>query len=319
MDLVQTDSVWSLDFRQKVSDLFVQNVGGEIGLRLLQCRQPHTGYVGECPDCGQTTKFLPESCGLRICPDCAAARSTELACEILPSITRLSGSLPRPWYQMRHIVLTTVISAYDDVDHVRRRMRDLRPAIRKMFQKMFPKDKYLGGLIGAEFGPNGRRLHFHVLIACRWINKQDLTDAWVKTSGGDGVVNWIAIVDDVTRGVNEITKYVTKPHEVDEQTEDAAELVLRLYQIVNGTRLISTFGTFYNMPREKHEPDCRCEVCGAELVWIPYGYWKAGQESAPLEFKSADKLPPESSAQPPPLLPGFRELFKPKPKNAIML
>lgn len=306
-ELHENGGEYSLDFLASIACLIADHDDVLRAERFLECRQPGEMYYGHCEECDEVRTLSPRSCGLRICPECAAARAADLACQLRPAIKKISDQLPRPHYQLRHVILTTDHQLTGDVDDLRRLCRRLRVAARVLFQLMFPDDKRLGGMIGLEFGERGDRLHFHCLVACQWIDKNRLTETWTKLTGGHGVITWVRQVDQVDKALNEVTKYICKPLKKSEQTDSAAEKIFMLHQLLKGMRRFTTFGTFYRMDRADTETYGLCPECGSVLVWLPAWQWNLRLMYDALDLISADKLPPENPENVPRTLdmPGF--------------
>jgi len=238
--------------------------------RLQHCGEGGLGWIGICsenPD--HPRKYIPFYCELRICPECAARRSRALAGEITQPIIDYVASVPK-WrgYKLRHVVLTTRVPLEADTSEVAQKLRDWRIGIRKMFQDLFPADDHLGGIIGAEFGETGRKLHFHILLFSKWIVPDDLGAAWQALTGSDGQIFKIKLVDtsNIHKAIFEVCKYATKPAKF--QGEDLEALLARLHIVLKGIRRIQSFGSFYNLKR-KGKSDLCCPECGAVLDWLP--------------------------------------------------
>lgn len=318
-ELQETGGEYSLDFRASVACLIADHDDVLRAERFLACRQPGDMFYGECEECQEVKTLSPCSCDLRICPECAAARAADLACQLRPALKKISDNLIRPHYQMRHVILTTDHQLTGDLDDLRRLCQRLRVAARVLFQTLFPDDKRMGGMIGLEFGERGERLHFHVLVACQWIDKERMTRLWSDLTGGHGEITWVRKVDELDDAINEVTKYICKPLKKSEQDDLAAEKLFMLHQLLKGMRRFTTFGVFYRMDRADTDTYGLCPDCGAVLTWLPKWQWDLRCRYETLDLISADKSPPENRPQVPkmPLLPGFDV---PRPvRNAIRL
>lgn len=318
-ELQETGGQYSLSFRADVATLLASGGAVDQAERFLECRQPGRMFYGECPECQDVKVLSPTSCDLRVCPECAQRRATDLAMQLRPGIEKISRSLPRPHYQLRHVVLTCDVQLSEHIAEVKALCRQLRTAAREMFQMMFPGDQYLGGMIGLEFGPQGNKLHLHCLVACQWIQKYELSDLWNWFNGGRGSVTWVSIVDDVNDAIEEMTHYCIKPFEGDEQGADSAMRLYYIHQTLCGVRRFVTFGTFYKMDRAITDTFGLCPDCGTPLVWTAKSVYDARCGGAPLDLISVDKSPSTQDAKrpkQPPLFPmdQYRLL-----RNAIVL
>jgi len=288
-ELTENGGEYSLDFRASVACLIADHDDPSRGLRFLECRQPSQMFYGECEECNEIRTLSPRSCDLRVCPECAAARATDLVMQLKPALQKISDRMFRPHYQFRHVVLTTDHPLAGDAERLRGLCRRLRVAARELFQQLFPGDKYMGGLVGMEFGESGDRLHFHCLVVSQWINKERMTEAWGRLTDGHGKITWVAQVDDVERALPELTKYICKPLKKSEQSSSAASQIFLLHQLLKGMRRFTSFGIMYRMERAITDTLGLCPECGAVLVWLPKWQHDLKQKYLSLDLISADK------------------------------
>lgn len=266
------ESVWakeqsSID-RDRLADLLLDQGDDTAAFRLRHCQEQGMGWVGECSEHAEhRSLYSPFYCEQRVCPVCAKRRSWKLALQILEPIRRVAAAAP-DGYKLSHVVLTTDISLDETLNKVRTSAKRLRVGVRTLFQTMFPSDKNMGGIIGEEFGENGRKLHYHVLMLSKFIPKKKLSSMWRKWTGGRGYIVHIRAVDDIYSSVAEIVKYCTKPMKASGETQNIETILARVHVVIKGRRRIQAFGIFYNMDRDiGDEYDCVCPDCGAAVKW----------------------------------------------------
>lgn len=291
--------------RDKIARLLDDYGDHAAAARFSHCGEGGLGWVGVCSDNPDHPRhYVPFYCELRICPECASRRTRALAADLTQPIIDYVAGVPR-WkgYRLRHVTLTTLVGLDQDTAEVARKLQRWRVGIRQMFQAMYPDDPHLGGIIGAEFGEHGRKLHYHVLLFSKWIDQATLGRAWRELTGGEGRIYWIQAVktDRIHKAVLEVCKYATKPAAF--EGENLEELLARLHMTLKGIRRVQPFGSFYNLPR-KGKSDLVCKECGAVLDWLPE---MAVLESAaagsrtPHECGNLNLIHPNNlSGQPPP-------------------
>ena len=266
--------------------------------RFADCGTPGLGFVGICvSNPSHSEVYHPFSCMLRICPTCAARRSAQLAASLEKPIAVLAEAAPRH-YTLKHLILTTSVSLSEDTDNLRSTMRRYRIGVREILQGLFPADKIMGGLIGAEFGENGRKLHFHVLLLSRYIDKEKLEKSWFDLTAGRGRWSFIRKLAHVSDGIAEICKYVTKPTAEDDG-EEIESVLAKLHFVLKGVRRFQAFGSFFRMDRNEAETENVCRECGSVLMWQSELDWMqhnsavdAAARNALLYLKEANKSPP---------------------------
>lgn len=261
-------------------------------IRYQYCREPGRGWVGVClssPD--HETVYHPESCGLRICPECARRRSAELSSQLEQPLIELERRAPRH-YRLRHVVLTTGLDLAMDADELRQELRDLRVAAREVFQECFKNDKWLGGGIGAEFGDVGRKLHYHCLVLAPWLPAEKVKRLWREKTGGRFYVVHFRSDLDTTEAIREVTKYVTKPIKAGEDVEVAVNTIVKLHFVLKGVRRFVTFGSFYRLPRDIQEDVQVCPDCGGLLHWLPELEYVEVYGASNRNLIRANKSPP---------------------------
>lgn len=86
-------------------------------------------------------------------------------------------------------------------------------------------------------------VHAHCLVAGRWMDHSQLKEAWRKASKGSYICD-IRAVKDNGMAVRYVAKYATKglDHSILRELPELVEAIIAL----SGTRMISTFGEWYN-------------------------------------------------------------------------
>lgn len=288
--------------RVKVADLLRAGGDSDAAFRYEFCHQDGMGFVGVClADPTHEGLYHPFSCNDRACPVCSRRRSAELSSQITKPITDLAARAPRG-YGLRHLVLTTSVSLFDDADQVRRCVATWRTGIRVLLQDHFArrdsngrvtKDSWLGGLIGVEFGESGRKLHFHVLLLSRFVHMDSILAKWRDLTGGLGYIGKVRAVDsDAAGAIDEVCKYATKAMRFDGESASVEETLARVHFVLKGVRRLQGFGVFYRMAREDIEIDLVCPECGSPVMWIDEITWMIAQADgrASLDLTPVNKL-----------------------------
>lgn len=263
----------------------------------IRCSDPALSFwadqSGELPDgvigvnaCSADSthpaKAVCPTCHKRYCCDCAHQQSARLLARYTPFIKGLVRDSDEV-YKLRHIVLTTPISLYHD---------DCREQMLELFNKIayelwdillgkgWRKDS--GVLIASDFGENGHKLHFHILAYCPYIDKEKITEAWLKVTGGLCEVNWIRLVKEdheqehtVDGAIAEILKYATKLWKRDKTGKvvylDPA-LVPVLARVLKGTRRVRSYGIFNGFVAV--ETPHVCGACAAPIIHLNRLDWE---------------------------------------------
>jgi hypothetical protein len=275
-----TPSVDSSDFpRQELADALVDAGDPAAGKRMALCGQGGAGWVAVCDaDESHETIYHPFSCMLRVCPVCASKRAAQLADQIADPIARFAERSPS-WYTLKHVVLTTSIGLDLPAEVLKTKIVVLRRAIIREFKRHWKGDKWLGGGIGVEFGEQGRKLHFHMLVHSRFVDKAGwLTPMWERVTGGLGKITYVSKVTDVYAGVRELTKYITKPQKNSSDDMGLVAVLSKLHMVLKGIRRFQTWGSFYHIAGsgrvqidrlpDEHEPAC-CPTCSGSVHWVP--------------------------------------------------
>lgn len=226
-------------------------------------------------DPGHEVRALPFTCHLRYCPDCERRHAAELVAKYTPVLKDLSENSDRAGWSLKKIELTTPYSLeaddaeqlYQDAWEFFERWQQLLFQ-RILADEMTPAEKRrgrldyakhgIGSLASAEFGEHGHKLHFHILAFCPWIDKRLSSDIWREASDGQADITYLRRIDyhDVDDAVREQVKYVTK------FTELPPALVIKLADVLDGSRRLRTYGMVRKAEKLEREP-CQCATCSA--------------------------------------------------------
>lgn len=281
----------------------------DIAERYLHCADPSWSFLiggnGEIPkevsgvnacsaDASHPAQAVYPTCHLRFCCDCAHAQSARLLNRYVPFMKGLVRDGDEV-YKLRHIVLTTPIRLIDP--SCREEMHELFNKLRDEFWDILLGKgwrKECGVLVATDFGEDGHKLHFHILVYCPWIDKDAITDAWLKVTGGLCEVNWIRLVDEdehtVDKAVAEILKYAVKLWKVGKDGKIIyldPKLIPVLAKVLQGTRRIRSYGLFNGFQVED-KPHV-CETCAAPRIHLKPIDWNIYFETGflPEEFEEA--------------------------------
>lgn len=276
--------------------------------------------------------LLASSCDLRICPDCAQRHSARLLSRYLPEIEKQMGLHPE--YRLRTITLTRSVQlGCKDFGEI---ASDGFTLIQKLMRKVVGPDwnkKGAGLLANWEVGPNGQKLHYHMIYLGNWVDQKQLSRVWGNLTGGDIVV-WVSAVKhndgDWQGAVIETLKYATKFYSENKVTKVrnylSPELTVDLFEALANTRRIRSYGSFYSID-EPLERTFVCSACGSKLAPVTIGHyelwrltgftlegWRRAIKDAFLQFRTADNYTPhtgktdKSHPKSTRLLPGFDQV-----------
>jgi hypothetical protein len=230
-----------------------------------------------CPaGCGTFfVRGLP--CLARLCPRCDQARAAHLRERLRRGCAGRDG--------LRHVIFTlrgdpaaalpdTIDRLLDGWKEIRRRAVWKRANVKATVRSL----EITRGREGA-----GWHVHLHVLADSGWIDQVELSEAWHAITGDSFVV--YVKRKTAEDAIGEITKYVTKPAEIDKFTAlEIAELVHAL----RGRRLVSFTGEWYGAAAEDEEVEAKiledakteweriavdreCPTCSGRLEDVPWG------------------------------------------------
>lgn len=244
-------------------------------------------------------RALPFTCHLRYCPDCERRHSAELVAKYVPILKNISEQDDRPGWSLKKIVLTTPYNlaadsaaadfqtAWEAVERWQQLMLQHLLAFEltdgeKRRQRVDYTPHGYGSIISAEFGGESRFLHFHLLAYLPWLDKYKSSDLWLQASGGVANITYIAQVQyhDVDDQVREQVKYITKFMEL------PPAMVVKLADILDGSRRLRTYGTVRGAEKLEPEPHICAKCAGKVTIMRVTQYFIAviGRNVAPDEL-----------------------------------
>ncbi len=272
---------------------------------------PSTTTVWVCSASSEHDAVLfSASCDFRICPDCAHRHTARLLNRYVPAIEKEMAAHPK--YRLRTIMLTRSVQLGSE--GFAKAATEGFNLIQKLMYSVVGPDwnkKGAGLLANWEVGPNGHKLHYHMVYLGPWVAHKKLSEAWEKLTGGDKVV-WITAVKhndgDWQGAVIETLKYATKFYSENKATGEriylSPKLTVDLFEAMKGTRRIRSWGSFYHLEEQKERVFC-CEQCDSKMerigvnyyeIWRETGFTKEGWKSAIrgslLQYRIADKYTP---------------------------
>lgn len=280
-------------------------------------------------DHNHDAEIYAQSCDLRICPECARRHAARMVHRYLPLFMDLFHRHHNT-YMFRHIVFTSPypLESADIREKYLHGFDQVYSVMSEMMAEKCPGWKLEQGfLVSAEFGEEGRKLHYHVIHYGQYLDQAELSRKWLKQTNGDASVIWVKGFPHkgktVEKSLREVLKYATKFYSEDKVTGDITaippELMPILCRTLDSTRRVRTYGLFYKV----QEPDRvthKCETCGSAMVSIPPGYyviyvntgffpdeWNLAKSGAGLNLKPADKSSSLTSGLAPPNLQEIRK------------
>ena len=230
-------------------------------------------------DASHFAKPILHTCHLRYCVDCERRAMAKRLERFLPAIDDAINSWRKGSYRLRHIVLTTPydLSKEEILEQYPRAWKAVQKTIEQVMfnvrekwatleekrrQRISLKQHGIGLIVGAEFGEQGHKLHFHLLCYCPYIPHDTLTKYWKENTNQEAYISDIKQVHSIEQAAKEtITKYVTKLSDM------PPELIPCLHKVLEGSRRIRSYGIFYNLPALEEEP-CTCPQCGSSVGYM---------------------------------------------------
>jgi len=229
-------------------------------------------------DPSHEARALPFTCHLRYCPDCERRHQAELVVKYTPILKDISEQSDNDHWSLKKIVLSTPYAleadnaaelyqnGWEAFERWQQLMlqfllqREMTPAEIRRGRIDYKQHGY-GSLVAAEFGENGRKLHFHVLAYMPFLDKHKSSELWLEASGGEAEITWISRVDyhAVEDAVREQVKYVTKFQEL------PPALVVKLADVLDGSRRLRTYGTVRGAEKVEREPHV-CALCNSKMA-----------------------------------------------------
>lgn len=175
-------------------------------------------------------------CEFRLCPDCARRKSRRRLNNYLPVMTafvKLNRVTPV------HLVLTQTHKKETRKESVKR----LKSAFNNLIRRDFWKRHFKGGTWSVEFTKDKDGLHhthLHIIgFRTKFFDVNELREEWLAVTG-DSYVLHLDRVSDLSKGLLEVFKYVSKPLDTDRFTADDLRDFLKL----RNTHLFGSFGEF---------------------------------------------------------------------------
>jgi hypothetical protein len=177
------------------------------------------------------------SCNARLCPFCAPKRSRKIQKKYLPIISEFLkvGKKATPC----HLTLTQTHRKNETLKESRKRLMN---SFKKLQRRDFWQRHFRGGLYAFEstLTDTGHHAHLHILaFRTRFFDVSILRAEWLEITGDSHVLRLDRITD-ISSGLREVVKYVSKPIDIERYTPKNLLEMLEL----KGARLFGTFGTF---------------------------------------------------------------------------
>jgi hypothetical protein len=205
----------------------------ELSEKLLRCHSK-VGFLS----CGRHIhQVIPNYvCEFRLCPDCARRKSRKRVNEYLPAMTafvRQNRVTPV------HLVLTQTHKRETRKQSVKR----LKSAFDNLIRRDFWKQHFKGGTWSLEFtkGKDGlHHSHLHIIgFRNKFFDIDLLRAEWFSVTG-DSLNLHLKPVTELSKGLLEVFKYVSKPLDTDRFTAEDLRDFLKL----RNTNLFGSFGEF---------------------------------------------------------------------------
>ena len=217
-----------------------------------------------CRSCGHVHK-LQTRCNRKWCPVCARQIAAKRAAKLQ------AAALTFRW----PLFLTLTVENVESNDYSRDFVRDLRRSFGKLRQRKLWKKRVKAGAAAIEITNTGRgwHPHIHALLDCRWLAidtpeptarmspeaqavrfrqaAEELTEVWqkcVKTR----TASQVKVKRADMHAAREVMKYAVKGSDL----IDAPDEIAPILRMMDGTRLVTTFGDCYGLtlPEEERPP-----------------------------------------------------------------
>jgi hypothetical protein len=182
-------------------------------------------------------------CRDRLCPLCADRRGRQAAARTVDIVKRFNAP--------RFITLTLKHNQAPLAAELAR----LHESLKKLRAHKTWTKRVFGGVYGVEVTRSHKtaswHVHVHLIVDGEFFPHEVLKALWLSVTGDSFIVD-IAIVKDRTKTARYISRYVSKPVDVD--TWEPAEI--REYALaMHGRRLLQTFGNAHNVKVDDDEPE----------------------------------------------------------------
>ncbi len=211
----------------------------ELSERLLRCYS-RVGFL----TCGRHThRIVPNYvCEFKLCPDCARRKSRKRLNKYLPV---MSAFVKTHRVEPVHLVLTQTHKKETRKQSIDR----LKSAFIKLTRREFWKEHFKGGTWSIEFTKDAEgfhHTHLHIIgFRTKFFNVNWLREEWFSATG-DSYVLHLDRVTELSKGLQEVFKYVTKGMATDDFTAEDLKDFLDLRNV----RLFSSFGEFRKFKKD---------------------------------------------------------------------
>jgi hypothetical protein len=238
--------------KQKLASLLAQLGEVELADRLKLCSRKFATIT-----CGShiVGRQPLHRCDFRLCPFCANRRSRRIIKKYVPAATaflRTGGK-----FTPVHLVLTQAHRHGETLAASRKRLLD---SFKKLQKRRFWLNHFAGGLYAVEFtldADGAWHSHLHILaFRRRFFDISILRAEWLKITGDSHVLRLDRIAD-VSSGLREVVKYISKPLDIERFDKSHVAQFLKL----KNARMFGAFGEFAKFCRT-FEPSDNGETGG---------------------------------------------------------
>jgi diadenosine tetraphosphate (Ap4A) HIT family hydrolase len=205
----------------------------ELSEKLLRCHS-RLGFL----TCGRHIhQIIPNYvCEFKLCPDCARRKSRKRLNKYLPVMTAF---VKQNRVTPVHLVLTQTHKKETRKQSIKR----LRTAFNNLIRREFWKEHFKGGTWSIEFAKDKDNLHhthLHIIgFRTKFFDIDLLRAEWFSVTG-DSFVLRLDPITELSKGLLEVFKYVSKPLDTDRFTAEDLRDFLKL----RNTHLFGSFGEF---------------------------------------------------------------------------
>ncbi len=202
------------------------------------------------------------TCEFRLCPDCARRRSRKLINKHLPIMREF---LLRNHVAPVHLVLTQTHRAETRKQSVKR----LKDAFTKLQRRDFWKRYFKGGVWSVE-NTKGRdglhHTHLHIIgFRSKFFDVALLRAEWLAVTGDSHVLR-LEKIKDLSNGLLEVVKYISKPLDIQKfEKEDLADFLG-----LKNMRLFGTFGEYRKFSKD-YKPSDNAETALSDFSHLTEG------------------------------------------------
>lgn len=224
-----------------------------------------------CTGCGDTRECRTR-CDIKWCPSCSHA----LATRTVQKYQTLVGEAVWPLF------VTWTTKNYDEPT-----VRPLRKAWGKLRRLRWFRKAVKGGVTAFECTNKGNGWHWHAhsLVDCRWLAvsvleprhgsstaewkkkgkaaAQEVSQQWSLCTGRASSIHvrrvWKNDDGDVTKACMEVLKYSVTASSL----LDYEEPISPMLRLLDGTRLVTSFGTFFGKAKKQPRPAPKICACGS--------------------------------------------------------